>query len=58
MNGNYMSNKRPHHHILEQTESDGGETLTEQMSRLTTGEVNQFNIQFDLQSFIPFSEKS
>jgi hypothetical protein len=39
MNGNYMSNKRPHH-ILEQTESDGGESLAEQMGRLTTEEVN------------------
>jgi hypothetical protein len=34
-----MRSKRPHY-ILDPTESDGGESLVQQMSRLTTEEVD------------------
>ncbi len=34
-----MSSKRPHY-ILDPTESDRGESLVQQMSRLTTEEVD------------------
>jgi hypothetical protein len=46
MNGSHMGNKRPHY-ILDPTESDGGESLVQQMNRLTTEEVKQFNLEFD-----------